>query len=87
MFKWIKKTWKALEEKSDHELEEYLERCNVKDAKPCPFCGEEKIRLYKKGLVMEWYYLMCSKCGAGTVELPSKESAKKYWNQRVGEKQ
>ena len=36
----------------------------IKDAKPCPFCGEKVIFLITDGVCSSTLYCMCDSCGA-----------------------
>jgi|WetSurMetagenome_2_1015567.scaffolds.fasta_scaffold01729_23 Lar family restriction alleviation protein len=91
MINWIKKQWQSFEQKNDEKLQQYLESITLKDAKPCPFCGETTIRYFyhKTALIggLKIYRATCTKCGATIGQALSKESAKRKWNQRTGDKQ
>jgi len=75
----------------DYEHEELFQSYDVKNAKPCPFCGSERIASYKKIILTpffeekEWHFLVCKQagCAARTSNFPEKESAIKAWNKRV----
>lgn len=85
MFDWIKKAWKAFEERGDERLKEYLKKIEVKEAKPDPFCDEEVIRYSQFGHLDKKFFLVCSKCGASKFASISKEAAIKSWNKRIGD--
>ncbi len=89
MINWIKKQWQSFKKRSDEDIQQYLESITIKDAKPCPFCGEEIIRYsYHKSSIIggfKIYRATCTKCGATVGFCLSIESAKRKWNQRVGE--
>ena len=51
-----------------------------KEEKPCPFCGDESVDVYKSTNI---WYVSCNKCGVRTEGDTSKELAIATWNRRV----
>lgn len=51
--------------------------------KPCPFCGEDEIKVYRNG---NSHYCYCSLCEASTKNFSvstNEEKVIKYWNRRT----
>ena len=85
MINWLKTWWKQQERESDKEFDEYLKSCTVKDAKPCPFCGGEKVIIMQQGYYAKEYHVMCLNCGARNGIKFNKEIAIINWNLRMGD--
>lgn len=49
------------------------------ELKPCPFCGNEDIRVER---IYNYYEVICSDCLSRTEEYPTKEEAIEVWNNR-----
>lgn len=60
-------------------MKERLEE--IKYLKPCPFCGNQEIRVTSWGLWHCW----CPICLSKTADCVLKKNAIEAWNRRVGE--
>ncbi len=52
------------------------------ELKPCPFCGNESVRVYKHVGMDDWY-VSCAGCGIRTEGNTSKDIVVAAWNRRV----
>lgn len=53
-----------------------------KEEKPCPFCGDESVNVFK-GINSNIWYVSCNNCGVRTEGDTSRELAIATWNRRV----
>lgn len=57
------------------------ESSNMKELKPCPFCGSENIRIMGNSN----FWCMCDQCGVETQTYDTEEELIEAWNARVEE--
>lgn len=63
----------------------------MKEMKPCPFCGDNELKLNNsvyedtlKYMLMDRYYVTCEKCMfAGPISTANCDEAVEKWNQRL----
>lgn len=54
-----------------------------KEVKPCPFCGDESVNVFRGIHRSDIWYVSCNKCGIRTEGDTSGELAIATWNRRV----
>ena len=50
---------------------------------PCPFCGSDKLSIYRPYKYMDSYHVECMDCGAEGSISPIENEAVNLWNTRV----
>jgi Lar family restriction alleviation protein len=63
-------------------LLEWLDLEYKEELKPCPFCGDESVNVFKS-IDRDIWYASCNKCGVRTEGDTSEELAIDKWNRRV----
>ena len=58
-------------------------RCNMKELKPCPFCGGKAKMNYYGGQHIPFYSISCSECGCKQANSIHKEAVIEAWNRRA----
>lgn len=59
--------------------------CKEEILKSCPFCGNKKIKFYRKGNSHYAYCIICQACSRDNSISTSEDIVISQWNNRIGE--